>query len=509
MRGGSPVDGIEAPDLYTVRTYDAWKSEQNLARALDALSPSGRARAEDRRGLPGHLPDAYRAELMDAARRHLPLGRSASRSALRKHLVPIEDQASSLSCYVLWGGRSDRTEIYNVPAGTAEASCCRTESMDYAAPGMWGVCDTLDAELIETFLAEGYGAEADVSAAVDAGDEGLLDVFRCHGVSLSPKRVIDGSRYIRPCRGGFEIDVPDGVVAVSERAFGAGRLAMADWDPDVPKWLCAGSVDEHESVAFAPRELRCKRIKLPDSLRYIGPRAFEGVLVEDVVVPPSVEYIGPGAFCGAKRVTVFDTVSPEAYPAENIVDVSDGIPNAPLGWMGLKPMECAPFCIVNVYLADIEVIVRSAASGEMRYRVYLPLGQMRNESMHARYPGTVLERYQGIASVLVSSWGRGASFAFPRLDTLFDRLPHQRAKLKTAINRLAYPVDLPRETRERYEAYVARNARRAVAIMAEDDEVDELRALEHLLVKGRNLAPLIEACAKARRMRSYLKKLAR
>lgn len=400
-------------------------------------------------------------------------------------------------------------EIYNVPAGTAESSCCRTESMDYAAPGMWGVCDTLDTELIEVFLAEGYGAEADVSAAVDAGDEGLLDVFRRYGVSLSPKRVIDGSRYIRPCRGGFEIDVPDGVVAISERAFGADRLTMANWGADVPTWLCIGGLSKKESVTFAPQELKCKRIKLPDSLRYIGSRAFEGVLVEDVVLPPSVAYVGPGAFYGVKRVTVFDSVSPEAYPAEDIVAVSDGIPNAPLGWIGIKPIECAPFCIANAYLADFEVIVRSAASGEVRYRVYLPLGQMRNESVHSRYPGTVLERYQGIASVLVSSWGRGASFAFPRLDALFDRLPHQRAKLKTAINRLAYPVDLPRETRERYEAYVARNARRAVAIMAEDDEVDELRALEHLLVKSRNLASLIEACAKARRMRSYLKKLAR
>lgn len=505
------MDCIEAPNLYTVRTYDSWVSERSLKRALEDFSPTRRAqavRAEDCRGLPGRLPDAYRAGLMEAARRHLPLGSSVSRSALRKHLVPMGDQVSSQSCYVLWDGRSACTEVYNVPAGTAEASCCRTESMDYAAPGMWGVCDTLDAELIEVFLAEGYGAEADVSAAVDAGDEELLDVFRRYGVSLSPKRVIDGSCYVRPCRGGFEIDVPDGVVAISERAFGAGRLAMANWGPDVPKWLCAGGVDEHESVAFAPRELRCKRIKLPDSLRYIGPRAFEGVLAEDVVLPPSVAYIGPGAFYGAKRVMVFDSVSPEAYPAEDIVDVSNGVPNAPLGWIGIKPMECAPFCIANAYLADFEVIVRSAASGEVRYRVYLPFGQMKNESAHARYPGTVLERYQGIASVLVSSWGRGASFAFPRLDAMFDRLPNQRAKLKTAINRLAYPVDLPRETRERYEAYVARNARRAVAIMAEDDEVDELRALEHLLVKGRNLASLIEVCAKARRMRSYLKKLA-
>ena len=140
--------------------------------------------------------------------------------------------------------------------------------------------------------------EADVSAAVDAGDEELLDVFRRYGVSLSPKRVIDGSRYIRPCRGGFEIDVPDGVVAISERAFGSGRLAMANWGSDVPKWLCAGGVDEHESVAFAPREVRCKRITLPDSLRYIGPRAFEGCLRRTSFCHRRLHTSGRGRFTG-------------------------------------------------------------------------------------------------------------------------------------------------------------------------------------------------------------------
>ena len=88
-------------------------------------------------------------------------------------------------------------------------------------------------------------------------------------------------------------------------------------------------------------------------------------------------------------------------------------------------------------------------------------------------------------------------------------MPNQRTKLKTAINRLVYPVDLSDETREQYEAYVARNARRAVAIMAEDDEIEALHALEHLVVKKRNLQALIEVCGKARRMRSYLKRLVR
>ena len=114
---------IEAPSLYTVRTYESWASERSLKRALEDVSPTRRAqavRAEDRRGLPGRLPDAYRAELMEAARRHLPLGGSASRSALRKHLVPIEDQVSLQSYHVLWDGRVAEGALqavaYQIPA---------------------------------------------------------------------------------------------------------------------------------------------------------------------------------------------------------------------------------------------------------------------------------------------------------------------------------------------------------------------------------------------------------
>lgn len=502
------MDYIEAPDLYTVRSYDSWTSGRRLAHALSQASSAprpGAASFEDRRGLPVRLPEARRAELIQAARRHIPLGASFSSSALRVHFVPTGEYVPPQSCYALNDWRSSYAELYNLPAGTAGPQYCRRERIDFAAPGMWGVCDTLDPELIEAFLAEGYGEDADASAAVDARDDNLLALYRRYEVPLAPKRVIDGSRYIRPCRGGFEIAVPDGVVAISERAFGAGRMTMAQWGPDVPKSLFIGDLIGGEPVTFGSRDLRCKRLELPDSLRYIGPRAFEGMRIEDVVLPPSVEYVGPGAFFGAKRITVFDTVSPEARPADEVLDMFDGTPNAPLGWLGLRPWECTQLGIGEAEMADFEVIVRSAVSGEVLYRVYMPFGQMGD----AKRDGAVKGRHLHLAATLASSWGRGASFAFPILDQMFDRLPGQRAKLKTAINRLAYPVDLSAEARERYEAYVARNARRAVAIMAEDDEVDELRALEHLVVGKRNRSSLLEVCAKARRMRSHLEGLAR
>lgn len=503
------MDYIEAPNLYSVCTYDEWWNCHRYGEGRALSSSSGSAFASERHGLPDRLSDERRSELIGAARQHLPLGASFSPSILRKHLVPTEEYIPSQSYYAIWDGRGARTEIYNLPAGTAGPSYCRQESVDYAAPGMWGICDTLDAELIETFLKEGYDEDADVSAAVDASDEELLNLYRRYGVPISPKRVIDGSHYIHPCRGGFEIIVPDGVVAISERAFGSLRMTMAEWLPDVPKWLGIGGLSRDDLVTFGVRDLRCKRIILPESLRYIESRAFEGVQVEDVVVPPSVEYVGPGAFYGAKRVTVYDTISPEACPADEIIDLYDGMPNSPIGWLGLKPRDACMLGIRRAEMADFEVIVRSAASDEVLHRVFMPFGQMMNETTGWGYARVVKERYLAVASMFASSWGRGASFAFSRLDGMYERMPNQRTKLKTAINRLVYPVDLSDETREQYEAYVARNARRAVAIMAEDDEIEALHALEHLVVKKRNLQALIEVCGKARRMRSYLKRLVR
>lgn len=179
------MDYIEAPDLYTVRTYDSWRdslSYESMMEEHSARIGKEYVPAEDRRGLPHRLSDRRRSELMEAARQHLPLGASFSPSILRKHLVPTEEYIPSQSYYSIWDGRGSCTEIYNLPAGTAGPRYCREESIDYAAPGMWGICDTLDAELIETFLKEGYDEDADVSAAVDAGDEELLDLYRRYGV---------------------------------------------------------------------------------------------------------------------------------------------------------------------------------------------------------------------------------------------------------------------------------------------------------------------------------------
>lgn len=241
----------------------------------------------------------------------------------------------------------------------------------------------------------------------------------------------------------------------------------------------------------------CTKIELPETLRYIGSRAFSGVQMESVVIPKSVQNIGVGAFYGAKRITVYDMISPDAVGASSCEDSPNGVPNSSIGWLGID-FNGTVFAIWNASYSDFEVIVRSAKTDEVLYRVYMPIRSFAGPSGSL---GNVKGR---LAATLVSSWGKHASFAFERLDDMFDELPNQYAKLKTAINRLAYLVDLEPGMREVYEEYLRRNAKRAIAAMAEDDEVDELRAIASVLVTKANRKKLTDACTEAPHMREYL-----
>lgn len=495
------MDAIDAPAPLAVREYSA------IGRR-GYVGGSGRAQwyADWSSRIPRSLwgrgmgLESARDLLLRAAREGAELGPSRSSSEFYVRLSPTGKAAA---CVVVdEGARGWAGARIMRPGDPLYLPSCEVERFERDAPGMWGVCDTLDDELIEAFLAAGHAGEADASAAVDAGRDDLLSLYRLYGAPLEPRRIIDGARYVHGRRGrAFEIVVPEGIEEIGPLAFGSGRIALGRWDKKIPRHLTvAGSADDPVIIGGPIR--RCVRIDLPQSLRAIGPRAFRGVTVDEVTVPSSVEYVGIGAFSGARRIIVHDTISPEAYPAGSCLDVSRGIPNSPVGWLGVDPGDLAVLSIANARRSDFEVTVRSARGGETLYRVHMPLGG----GVRGRGASGKIELE--VAATLVSSWGRGASFAFPRLDALFERLPGQRARLKAAINRLVYPVDLPTEVRGRYRDYVGRNARRAVALMAEDDDVGALLALEDLVVRPRTRKALAELCGGAPRMWEHLENLA-
>ena len=425
------VSPVETPRLLELSDFWDWRAADRLAQAARLAGidwpeseRSQRRRWEDwiaHRWMSLTVPNACaRDVLLRAASEGAPLEPSCANSFYRARLVPGNDGLSPHGCIV--------------------------ERPKREAPGMWGICDTLDAGLIEAFLAAGHIEDADVSAAVDARRNDLLDLYRRYGVSLKPRRVIDGSRYVRRRRGKTEIVVPEGIEEVGLLAFGSERVVLGEWGERLPCHLgFAGGVDAPWVVGKPIED--CVRIELPSTLRRIGPMAFRGIHVDEVTIPPSVEYVGIGAFFGARRVTVYDTISPEAFPADCCLDLGNGIPNSPIGWLGVNPWHEHAMSIWNAELSDFKVIVQSAETDEVLYRVLMPLG-----SMVDRRTGRVPRRYCALVATLTSSWGRAASFAFGRLDEHFDELPNRHVKYLTAQNRLGFPVDLSDEARQHYEA---------------------------------------------------------
>lgn len=504
---GSDVDAIPAPDLLDVDDYAKFHTPGFVS--LDHAGESNRAQryADWSSRVPhalwkrGMSFASVRDLLLRSARDGAELGPSRSRSPLYVRLSPTGKEPTP-TVIVDEGARGGMRARLLLPDDPLYPPSCKAERFERSAPGMWGVCDTLDAELIEAFLSAGRAAEADVSAAVDACRDDLLPLYRLYGAPLEPRRVIDGTRYVHGHRGRvMDIVVPEGIEEIGPLAFGEGRIVLGAWGDRIPRHLSrAGSEDDPVIIGGPIR--RCSRISLPQTLRAIGPCAFRGVAVDEVVIPSSVEFLGVGAFSGARRIVVYDTISPDAYPAESCLDTSRGTPNSAVGWLGVDPRDLTAPNIADARCSDFEVVVRSARTGETLYRVFMPLG---GGVRRRGWPGKIEHE---VAATLVSSWGRGASFAFARLDVLFDRLPDQRARIKTAIDRLLYPLDLLSGARGCYRDYIARNARRAVALMAEDDDVAALRTLEDLVVRPRSRPRLIELCEGAPRMREHLEGLA-
>ncbi len=347
------------------------------------------------------------------------------------------------------------------PCGNAPVHLYSHEVEDFISirseryEGMQALCETLDEEVIMAFLDAGYGEGIDASTAIEWNREALLEAYRKHGITVVPKRISRGNLY----RDGAKIVIPEGVEEVALHAF---------------------SMTEIESV------------QLPSTLKVIGSEAFDrldyGRPPASVVVPPSVEHIERGAFAGWQQITVYDTLDNDSASAGEKIDTSTGQRNGDAGWMTLESDHDRIFngqyasWTQNTMGTDHEVIVRSAETGKVKYRVDMPV-----------YSAT-----RTVINILVSAWGRNATFHFPALDAIFTKLPNKESKIKAAINRLLWPISLEPEVREIYEAYLRRFAKAAVQVAARRNDLDGLGLLDRLgAVKPTNINEAIQVAKDA------------
>ena len=126
---------------------------------------------------------------------------------------------------------------------------------------------------------------------------------------------------------------------------------------------------------------------------------------------------------------------------------------------------------------DYEVTVRSAQTDEIKYKVW-----MGGDCTQGEYCYT-----------LASSWGRNATFNFNAVDEFFPKIKGAYHKLRVALNRLHYPIDLTDEQKEMYSSYIVRSAKNAVKLCIDTDDTELLLSCEPLgIIKKNNIDELLE-----------------
>ena len=269
-----------------------------------------------------------------------------------------------------------------------------------------------------------------------------------------------GSSAFKSCSNLKNVTIPDSVTNIGSSAFFYCKNLISVTIPD--------SVTSISYNTF----LGCTNltsVTIPNSVIIIGDWAFENCNLSSVIIPKAVRKVGQGSFYGCKEITVYDSIDPDAKPYKNHSDGYHGTPNASLGM------------VVNYFTnrkrLDYEVTVRSAQTDEIKYKVWMGADGIRSE----------------YCNILESSWGRNATFNFNAVDEFFPKIKGMYHKIRVALNRLHYPIDLTDEHKEMYRSYIVRSAKNAVKLCIDTDDMEMMLDLEQLgVIKKSNIDELLE-----------------
>lgn len=285
-----------------------------------------------------------------------------------------------------------------------------------------------------------------------------------------------------------EVRLPDSVKTIGDYAF-ANCKALQYVQLSQVCMIGTGAFSDCESlnnVSF-PQNLTtigdsafkgCRNltsISLPDGLETIGSSAFAYSGIASIIIPKTVKMIYKEAFTGCKNITVYDTIDPEARDCYAAIDMVNAKTNSEVGAIGIDFMKMNRR--MNREWLNHRIIVKSAETDSIKYIV-----NMESDSEQRQY-----------YSLLISGWGHNATFAFSALDDFFPKIVGGEYKLRVALSRLKYPVELNDEKKEAYTKYVARAAKDAMKECIMTDDMDLLELLKDIgAIKPQHLEELIE-----------------
>ena len=222
------------------------------------------------------------------------------------------------------------------------------------------------------------------------------------------------------------------------------------------------------------------QIDFPMGIEEIGERAFARCNLKEVTIPKTVIKMGNECFSGCSKITIYDTFDPEAKPCTEHLDNINGYPNSIAGFIGIGSSYAMWECAANHSWIDHEIIVRSAESDEIKFKVW-----MGADPSQRKYYCT-----------LTSSWGKNASFNFLALDEAFAGIKGVDHKIRVALNRLRYPVMLSDTYKSSYVAYLVRSAKDLIKMCIDYDDMETLMFCEPFgVIKKNNIDDMLEYAA--------------
>ena len=312
------------------------------------------------------------------------------------------------------------------------------------------------------FLIEYKGKENILSipdSVTSIGGHAFYEYKNLTSVTIPDSVTSIGDGAFAYCSNLTSIVIPDSVTSIGDGAFYKCDNITSVTIPD--------SVTSIGNSAFEGC-YNLTSVTIPDSVISIGWGAFEGCNLSSFTIPKTVREVGKGSFRGCKEITVYDSIDPDAKPCKSHLDACNGEPNSLLG-------AIVNYSLISDWL-DYEITVRSAKTNEIKYKVWM--GADRTQRSYC--------------CTLLSSWGRNATFNFNAVDEMFPKIKGTHHKIKVALNRLRYPVDLTDEQKEMYRSYIVRSAKNAVKLCIDTDDMEMMLDLEQLgVIKKNNINELL------------------